>query len=244
MSRRLGCAVLFVALAGWLPMLPSVAAPFWYKWDGSRYPEEDPGWFRLWGNHQGPQQGQSNRTLINGTLEFNNVHDVGLYDGVHQNFYGTLNPAPGEVFIAKWRLRVDQVVGNPIYPYDPSLGLFGDDGWGTGFSHGVDRVKVGIFYSTSVIVPFAPYVFHAYEMRTWDMRTFEFYLDGNLAHVGPLDHPVTSGYVAWGDSVVGSGSKAAWDYFEMGVRTEVPEPSGLMMAIMLALHRARWSRSK
>ncbi len=221
-------------------LLASVAGatPYWYKWDGTDWPENQPGWYRIWGNYDGAGQGHSNRSLVDGTLVFDNLHDVGLYDGVARNFSGTMNPEPGEVFVAKWRIRIDAVVGGE---YDSTVGLFSDDGWGIGIRMAFDRLMRGPGHSL-LITTYEPQVFHAVEFRSWDMREAQLWLDGTLVFTGPLAHPTTSGYVAWGDSVMGAGSRAAWDYFEMGVRSEVPEPHPIALLVVAGGVRARRTR--
>jgi hypothetical protein len=217
----------------------ALATPYWFRWDGTDWPENQPGWYRLWGNYDGGGQGQSNRTLANGTLTFDNAHDVGLYDYVHRDFHGDLNPDPSEVFIAKWRTRVDALVGWSVY--DPGVGIFGDDGWGVGIGMGYDRVIRGVGLPATIAY-YEPGVYHSFELRTWDMRTFTLLLDGVQVYSGAMTHPTTSGYVAWGDGVMGAGSITAWDYVEIGVRTGLPEPTAVAIAFLLGGLGARRTR--
>jgi hypothetical protein len=55
------------------------------------------------------------------------------------------------------------------------------------------------------------------------METYEFYVDGLLAHNGAFTPPLLNGsFVVWGDNTIGGASLARWHYARFGV-TVIPE---------------------
>jgi hypothetical protein len=71
-------------------------------------------------------------------------------------------------------------------------------------------------------VSFQPGVFHDWEFRSSDMRTFTIHLDGVAVSAGAFVGTGLEGHVQWGDYVAGPTSHCDWDYFRFGV---VPEPA-------------------
>ena len=73
----------------------------------------------------------------------------------------------------------------------------------------------------NVFAYFEPGMFHEFEMRSGDMRSYELYIDGELAIEGVFSESSFPACAGFGD-VVSSWSLAEWDYFRFGV---VPEPN-------------------
>jgi hypothetical protein len=80
-------------------------------------------------------------------------------------------------------------------------------------------------FESGVNITFEPGVFHTYELRSFDMRAYEFLIDNTVVRNGVFAEVITASEVSWGDSWQGSASLARWDYFEFGV---VPEPQGIV----------------
>lgn len=223
--RRLWACVVTVGSA-----LSATANPFWVSYEGDDYPENQ-GWTRI---IEG--DGPANRSLADGVLTIDSLWSTQVSD-----FYRIdrpVNPGSGEVFVSQWRVRVNTVVGNTSY--DPGLAFFSDDTWGLGFllGHG------GLWgnFEHQLFIPYEPDVFHAFELRSRDMRTYELFMDGALAHVGMFWEPAVTGpYVAWGDATRGSASDADWDYFRFGV---IPEPASILLtsAMACAMRRSLFTR--
>lgn len=134
----------------------------------------------------------------------------------------------------QWRLRVNEVVGHPLYLFDPGLGLVADDGWDLDFHIGVNKLRS---VHESIEIPFEPLIFHTFELRSLDMRTYQLMIDEAVAYSGVFSSfAVARSRVTWGDVGLGSASHTDWDYVRFGV---VPEPaSGLMLFGTLISARA------
>jgi len=166
---------LAVALVG----TAAYGSPYWVSWEGegetAGLPEEF-GWTRVWGNWDGQYQGPgANRTLEDGILTYDSLYDPGVYDFSRMHRLGQTDPAPGELFVMEWRLRVDEVVGFS----DPGAGVCSDEAWALGFTFAYDRAY-SVFEDFAAI-PFVPGVFHDYEVISANMRTYDLYIDGELA---------------------------------------------------------------
>lgn len=215
---------------------PAGADQYWVAYEGNDFPENE-GWTRI---IEG--DGPAVRTLADGVLTIDSLRSRQIAD-----FYRIdrqIDPAPGEEFVMRWRLRVNQVEGT--WPYDPGVALFSDDDWGLGFEFGEAEIRSVFEHRSFALVPG---VFHQFEVRSHDMRQYDLIVDGLPFFQGAFWKPaVTRSYVAWGDAGVGSASVAEWDYFEFGV---VPEPTCQTLAVVVIalarcsfrLGRARWRRS-
>jgi len=147
-------ALLVYALGG-----PARAAPFWVAYEGNDFPENE-GWTRV---IEG--DGPANRTLKDGVLTIDSLRNTQIADGYRME--RLLNPDAGEEFVMQWRLRVNEVIGNPLALRDPGVGVFSDDTWGLTFHFGIDSVRSVL---EDVVIPFDPGVFHQFEVRSSDMR--------------------------------------------------------------------------
>lgn len=200
------------------------ADEYWIAYEGNDFPENQ-GWTRVTGPLGGAQ-----RWIENGSLVIDSRASVKIVDSYRMELNGNLDPDPGELFVARWRLRIDEVIGR----VDPTVGIYSDEKWAAAFKFG--ETTIFSTFETGVSAPFARGVFHEFELRSWDMRSYELYIDANLAISGSFWFSLTPSRVNWGDSIQGGASLARWDYFRFGV---VPEPSsGLLFAFGLASWRA------
>lgn len=209
---------------------PARADQYWVAYEGNDFPENE-GWTRI---IEG--DGPAMRTLAHGVLTIDSLWSLQVADGYRMD--RSMNPAVGEEFVMRWRLRVNRVEGT--WPYDPGVALFSDDDWGLGFQFGEAELRSVFEHRTLTL---APGVFHEFEVRSRDMRTYDLSLDGVPALVGAFWEPaVTRSYVAWGDAGRGSSSVCDWDYFEFGV---VPEPAcGILPMLACAVLYRRCARRR
>ena len=143
-------------LAGFLA-LPVAAEQFWIAYEGNDYPENE-GWQRI------PFGGGAQRELDNGNLVIDSRASFEIAD-----FYRVQRPInlqTGESFILQWRLRIAEVVGLA----DPVVGAYADDGFGVGFQFGHDTLRSPLEGAT---VGFDPGLFHAFELRSVDLRAYQ-----------------------------------------------------------------------
>lgn len=212
----------------WLASASANATPYGIAWEGggstAALPEQC-GWTRNWGNWEGPHQGGANRTLENGILTYDSLYDGGVYDAVYMD--GPIDPDHGELLVMEWRLKVDRVLGF----IDPAVAVYGDGAWGVGF--GFSEGAIISVFEGHVATPIVPGIFHDYRLTSRDMRTYDLYVDGQLARVGSFWSSATHSYVGWGDSgqSVAGGSRHHWDYFRISV---VPEP-GVRLSIGMVI---------
>jgi hypothetical protein len=147
-----------------------------------------------------------------------------------------VDPEQGEVFIMRWRLKIDSVSG----PYGVSVGVFSDDSRGVGFQFGESSVRSA--FEQNVSVTFDPQAFHLFEVTSSDMHRYVLSIDGAPMLDGQFMPAGPPSRIIWGDSIQGPLSLSRWDLFEFGV---VPEPSALISAacVSLAAIRTRWIRN-
>jgi hypothetical protein len=225
-----------------IELVAPVLGAYWIDWDGSDWPEAA-AYTRSWGNWQGPHQGGANRTLENGVLTYDSLYDPGVYDYYYMERPGQMDPGAGELLVMEWVLKVDIVEGSG----DPVAGFFSDDGWAFAFEYAEDHVRS--VFENYVSIPIAPGLWHEYEVDSWDMRTYDLCIDGELARQGTLEQVFTQSYVGFGDGVQGAASLHHWDSFRFGV---IPEPSGFHLLVWVmawrgarrgALAHAHWQRA-
>jgi len=211
-AMRFATLLLFTLPA--LAVLTSTAGaePYWISYDGNDFPENE-GWTREYGDENGHGQGGAVRSIEDGALVLDGLRHVAIYDAYTMS--RPIDPAPDELFIMRWRLRVDEVSARE----DPAVVAFSDDSWGVGFQFSESYVEST--FEDAVTAAFEAGVFHLFELRSYDMRQYELLIDGEVALVGPFFDTITASEVGWGDAVTGSASLSRWDYFEFGV---VPEP--------------------
>ena len=234
MTRLLCFAAVFA-----LPVSAASADEYWVSYEGNDFPENE-GWTRTFSDKNGVfGQGGAIRTLENGSLVLDSLRSVMIVDFYEMS--RPIDPDPGELFLMRWRLKMDSVPQRQ----DPGVGVHSDDFKGVGFVFSESNL-ISIL-EQNVSVPFEPDVFHVFELRSYDMDDYELSIDGTVALEGrfmPVGNPSR---VYWGDVVQGTTSVSRWDHFEFGV---VPEPSALLSILCVSLpvfaRRARptLSRSK
>ena len=228
--------LLMFSVAALLAMSSSaLGEPYWITYEGNDLPENE-GWNRSWGNDDGQYHGDgAYRTVENGILTMDSLYDLRVYDYAYLVLPGQVDPEPGEAFVAEWRLKVDDTIGDD---YDASVAIISDDAWSLAFGCFPDRLES--LYEDNVSIPITPGAFHEYRVLSSDMQTYQLYVDEELAHHGAFLHSVGASYVAWGDGVRGAANRSHWDSFHFGV---IPEPSSLLMLMGLcacAARRRRW----
>jgi hypothetical protein len=221
MIRTLGLAAAMLAVAS------AVADEYWVSYQGNDYPENE-GWARTF------TDGGAIRRLEDGALVLDSLRSVMIVDFYEMS--RPIDPDPGELFVMRWRLKVDNVPQRE----DPSVVAFSDTFTGVAFEFSESYVLSTL--EQGVSAPFEPNVYHAFEFTSRDMTTYELAVDGVPTLVGefrPIGNPSR---VAWGDGVQGTASISRWDYFEFGV---VPEPGGLVFlacAMIASILRNRHSK--
>jgi hypothetical protein len=142
------------------------------------------------------------------------------------------DPVEGERFVMEWRLRVDA----PSDPWDTGVLIARDSSPGyVYFNFAPDRVRVD---TDGTELPIEPGMFHEYRFESTDMETFDFYIDGGLAHQGQFEtFTLLQSTAGFGDDVQGLGSLSEWDYVDFGV---VPEPASAILLSLVALARRTW----
>ena len=216
--RTMKRAVLLLFIAAALAQ-PAMAEQYWVAWEGNDFPENE-GWERI---VNGPQP--ADRTLADGIMTMDGLADTQIDD--YYRMERTLNPEPGEEFVMQWRLRVNEVIGNPP-AYDPGVAVWSDDDWTVSLLFGTDFVYS---FHENIQISVDPGVYHTCEFRTSDMRTYDLVVDGVLIHTGSFWEPTfRQSRVHWGDRARGSASFVDWDYFRFGV---VPEPATFWSLVAL-----------
>ncbi|MCC6358933.1 MAG: hypothetical protein IT450_09330 [Phycisphaerales bacterium] len=210
----------------------SRADQYWVAWEGNDYPENE-GWTR---RHYGDDGPPAIRSLADGVMTLDGLASIEIIDAYRIN--RPLDPEPGEVFVAQWGLRVNEV--SSIYPYDPGFELTSDDGWLVSLVFGVNEAH-SILEQDYFAIEGAG--FHAWEFRSADMRSYVLSMDGSVVFTGALiESSAGQPRIIWGDDVAGASSHSDWDYFRFGV---VPEPGTcfLWLAPLLCARLFRVSRN-
>jgi len=194
----------------------ATAEEYWVAYEGNDFPE-NVGWERTYGDGNWPPEDEPDRWLEDGALVIDTMRDPSLWEYYSVN--RSIDPGPGELFIAEWRLRVDEVGG--WAPYDPSVVIARDEPPGhAGFAFNVDQ-----FYALEedVWIPVAPGCYHEYRLESSDMDSYDLFVDGAHVHSGWFDGDTfMSSFVNFGPGVQGGSSHSNWDFVRFGV---VPEPS-------------------
>ena len=200
------------------------ADEYWITYEGNDLPENE-GWER----HSSDPPAE--RWLEEGSLFIDSRADLHTTDNYTVYFDGGLDPEPGETFVMRWKLNVHEAG-----PWeDPGVYVISDELWAVLFVFAEGYVSST--HEANVSAEFEAGMFHEFEMRSGNMRSYELYIDGDLAIEGVFFEGFFSPCAGWGDVVHGGASLAQWDYFRFGV---VPEPAAwLMTTISLPLLRRR-----
>jgi hypothetical protein len=222
---------LIFAVAAALGVLVAQAGAdeYWITYEVNDLPENE-GWERHWGNDEGSQEGDGAiRTVEDGILTMDSLYDLRVYDYACRYPYGEVDPEPGELFVAEWRVKVDESIGD------------GRDSMVVVASDGAMQLAFGLFpdhidskWEDGVILPVTIGVFHDYRVLSWDMQAYDLYIDGDPAHRGTFWQGYLESKLAWGDGVRGAASLAHWDYVHFGV---VPEPATAPAFVLALLAR-------
>jgi hypothetical protein len=209
-------------------ILAALAAPalggYWIDWEGDDWPESV-GYTRFWGNWDGPYQGGAYRTLENGILTYDSLYDPGVYDFYYLQLPGQMDPGPGESLVMEWRLKVTTVNGLE----DPGVTLFSDDGWAVGLGYAEDHIVSG--FENLLEIPFVPYIWHEYQLVSYNMRDYALRIDGTLVRQGAFAHVFTQSQISFGEGTQGASSFHQWDYFRFGA--VVPEPGAFHVLVVM-----------
>jgi len=199
-------------LSVFLLVVSSVSADqYWIAYEGNDFPENE-GWLRV-------SYGQPERWLEDGCLVIDSRGSVSWVEFYQLDMQGNLDPGPAELFVMQWRLRIDEAYGADI-----GIGVFSDDRWAAGFH--LDGDTISSTFEPGTSAPFLPGVFHEFELRSPNMRTYDPYIDDELAIEGSFWFQLIESRVGWGDTVQGAASLSRWDYVRFGV---VPEPWSFLM---------------
>ena len=137
---------------------------------------------------------------------------------------GIADPEPGELFVAEWRLRLDEFINH----YDAKFGVARDSVAGhIEIDFGMDHIWI---HTDQTRIEVTAGEWHTYRIESWDMQAFDLFIDGRFAHAGTFEsQSFLQSFVVFGDTVIGAASLSRWDYVRFGV---VPEPtSGSLLAI-------------
>ncbi|MEW6250660.1 MAG: hypothetical protein AB1716_08420 [Planctomycetota bacterium] len=159
------------------------------------------------------------RSFENGALVIDSRASIYTSDSYRRYFpQGGLNPGSGEMFLMRWRLRIDSIGG----PWDPGVDLISDDLYRVGFMY--DQARMIGLVEPNVFVYFTPGVFHTYELWSRDMRQYDLSIDGRHARTGALldNAAFPPPFVSWGDITQGGSSLSRWSFFEFGVVAQAP----------------------
>lgn len=198
------------------------AEQYWIAYEGNDFPENE-GWMRAYG------EGGAQRSLVEGHLVLDTTADPWIYE--YYEIDRSINPDPGEVFVAEWRLSVQEHNYHALW--DPGLVVARDPPDGDViFSFGVNELLI---YNDGVVYELGP-GFHAYRFVSADMIEYQLYVDGELLHESEFDpFTVLDSFVAFGAGVQGASSYTTWDYVRFGV---VPEPrSAILLSVGLLAGR-------
>jgi hypothetical protein len=102
--RKRRVVLLTLLTCAWL-VARAEAEPYWVAYEGDALPEEV-GWKRHWGDASGPYGPGANRWIEDGVFVLDSLKDDQIFD--YYDVQRPIDPAPGELFIAEWRGRVDE----------------------------------------------------------------------------------------------------------------------------------------
>lgn len=214
-----------------LATVPSAwSSEFWIAYEGNVYPEED-GWTRF------TLGGGAQRSLVNGALVLDGMASWDIVD----NYYieTPLVLAPGEVFIAEWRVLIADVED---YLFDPGIAIWPPGHGAVEFDYAEDALWSPY---ENAWVYFTPGVYHDYVFSSADMVAYTLQIDGELARTGQFVGWSPESFVGWGDTYEGARSLTEWDHFRFGI---VPEPGaavlGLVQVAVVLLIRSPRRRSR
>jgi len=203
----------------------AIAEPYWITYEGDDFPENE-GWTRIRADENGYDQGGAQRSIEDGVLVLDSLRDPLIWDCYRID--RPIDPDPGGVFVAEWRVKITETVGDE----DAGLAFARDDLGTLTFLYTANEV---ISYREDWHYPITPYVFHTYRIESSDMISYSLWIDGQYARDGEWDLiSWNQSFVLFGDIHRGgvSTSCSEWDYFRFGT---VPEPTGVTVLVAVAL---------
>jgi hypothetical protein len=228
---------LWIAAAASLCVPWAYGTPYWVSYDpvSANDPNELPefcGWERLYGNYGGGEPGDL-RWIENGCFVIDSRADQWSWDEARKT--RPIDPGPGDgPFLCEWRLRIAASLGYG----DLGVWLAGDVDEEIAFTFEDNRI-FSVYEQWEYF--FTPGEFHTFRLESWDMATYQFWIDGEHVHDGFWDSPTLNhSFVSFGDQAVagGGGSLSYWDYVRFGVLA--PEGSAVWMLLpLLACYVAR-----
>jgi hypothetical protein len=231
----MGSAVRLSVLTFALAMaLPASAETYWLRYEGDDFPENC-GWTRIW------NQPYADRWIEDGALVIDASADRHTCEWYEYYTDGMLWPVPpvevghpGSCFFIQWRAKTEEVSGAWMAT---TVGFFASEGWAVAFDMNSDTIRSEFESGLSAL--FDPGVFHDFELRSADMRTYELYIDGSLSIEGSFYHSAWSNKIVWGEGTTGSASLSRWDYFRTGIAPELGSGVALFVLMIAALTRRR-----
>ena len=190
------------------------AEQFWITYEGNDFPENE-GWEHITYN------GEAERWIEDGALVIDSLHDVHVEDLAKMERW--MDPDPGELFVAEWRLLVDEGSGDRdagvaiARSFEPGYVIFQ---FGPETARDVQDL---------IWFPVEPGIFHTYRFESHDMVDYELFIDGQSVHEGTFMTAASNqSSIGFGDMIDGQASLSRWDYLRFGV---VPEPSASVLAL-------------
>jgi len=190
------------------------AEQYWITYEGSDFPENE-GWTRS------TYAGGAERWLEDGALVIDSISvgDLQATDTYRQ--LDVRRPEPGELFVAEWRMRVDEFVDF----YDAGVVMARPEPLGDlHFAHAVDHLVV---YDDWDPIPVAPDEWHIYRFESQDMDAYTLFVDGAPVYEGHFQTPsLIDPLFAFGNMARGAASLSRWDYVHFGI---IPEPRSVLL---------------
>ncbi|MCG3129112.1 MAG: hypothetical protein CHACPFDD_04021 [Phycisphaerae bacterium] len=209
----------------------AAADPYYLRYDADGVFPEESGWTRYYDD-----AGVEKRSIEEGVLSLDTTGALEIFD-LYEVVIPALNLKSGESLRVSWRMQT--VDTNAEFPNsDVSVAIVNERGAFAGFyiaSSYLIEFRYLLGYD-ELHVPIAPGEFHTYEFASFDMETYDLYVDSQLAISGEFhdfawrDAP----RVGFGDSVTGYTSVSLWDRVEVSV---TPEPASLVVLLVLGLTR-------
>lgn len=228
-SRR---AALLIAAA---IALPAAAETYWLDYEGNDFPENCGG-TRIWNQPYAERWIDDGVFVLDASADRHTCEWYEFYtDDALWPYPDVETPEPGSYFFVQWCTSIGSYSGPGSM--GPGIALYAQDGWAVAFTM-TDEV-IHSSYESGMSAGYEPGVFHAFELRSSGMRTYELYIDEALAFEGNWYDSQWSSKVVWGDGTTGSSSLSRWDYIRMGV---APQPSTIVGIAVLILGSAVFRR--
>jgi len=195
-------------------LVTASADEYWITYEGNDFPENE-GWTRH------TYAGGAERWLEDGALVIDSISvgDLQATDTYQQ--VDVRRPEPGELFVAEWRMRLDQFEES----YDALVVIARPEPLGDlTFAHALDHLVV---FDDWDPIPVTPGEWHIYRFESEDMDAYTLLVDGAPAYEGHFQTPsLLDPLLAFGNAARGAASVSRWDYVRFGI---IPEPSSVLL---------------